>query len=343
MTLTRATLQRQTPLTQGDPVPPLSRSVRTGLVLAAIAAAALSAPADAARKAKPIRLTETTTITAVQSGWVDVALYDDARLSALSEKNPDVDVTGTGRLLRLTMTSLGTDWNNTDSLDFYRLPSFLGGKELVWGTTDSAGSCTDGMPVGPTTIPVGGTCSYTQPKHIVLHEGRYRLSVLTDGAPVTFSLRLHGLEEGATTLRPSQPLASIQKPLPKLDSADNKLVSFGSTAHIPKADPAFIVTSAKGSVEPTFSEESTCARQDGSVPPPPLAYGPHCPNGVAGSYSYTLKPGGTPAWFGGMGVFTGSVIPGHEGDYGIGGSFGDSGGVTLLGALGVWLEPTPTG
>lgn len=318
-----------------------SRTLRTAIVLTAVAAAALGAPAEA-RKPKPIRLTETTTITATQSGWVDVALYDDALLSALSEMNPDVDVTGAGRLLSLTMTSRGTDWTNTDSLELYRLPSFLGSKELVWGTTDSTGGCTNGTPVGPTSVPVGGTCDYTDPKNIVLHEGVYRISVLTDGAPVTFSLTLHGLDEGETALSPNHPLASIQKPLPALDSQDNKLVTFGATAHLPKADPAFIVTSAKGSVDPTFYEDSTCVRQDGAVPPPPYAYGPHCPNGVAGSYWYTVKPGnGVPYWFGGIGMFTGTLIPGHEGDYGIGGSFGDSGGITLLGALGIWLEPTP--
>lgn len=318
-----------------------ARSVRSALVLTAIAAAALSAPAEAG-KPKPIRLTETTTVTATQSGWVDVALYDDARLSAMTEKNPDVAVAGAGRLLRLTMTSLGTDWSNTDTLELYRLPSFLGSKELVWGSTDSTGACTEGMPVGPTTVPVGGTCDYTDPKHIVLHEGRYRISVLTDGAPVTFTLKLHGLPAGETTVRPSRVLASTQKSLPKLDSADNKLVTFGATAHLPKAAPAFLVTSAKGSVDPTFYEDSTCVRQDGAVPPPPYAYAPNCPNGVSGSYWYRLKPGGTPVWFGGVAVFSGSLLPGHEGDYGIGGSFGDSGGITLLGALGVWLEPTPS-
>lgn len=319
-----------------------SRTLRAALVLTAVTAAVLSVPAEA-RKPKPIRLTETTTITATQSGWVDVALYDDALLSPLSEKNPDVDVTGAGRLLRLTMTSLGTDWNNTDSLDLYRLPSFLGSKELVWGTTDSAGGCTNGTPVGPTSVPVGGTCNFTDPKHIVLHEGRYRISVLTDGAPVSFALSLHGLEAGETQLSPNHALASTQKSLPKLDGQGDKLVTFGATAHLAKADPAFIVASAKGTKDPTLYEDSTCVRQDGSAPAPPFAYGPHCPNGVAGSYWYTVNPGsGIPAWFGGVGVFSGSLTPGHEGDYGIGGSFGDSGGITLLGALGIWLEPTPS-
>lgn len=316
------------------------KTLRTALVLTAVAAATLGIPAEA-RKPKPIRLTETTTITATQSGWVDVALYDDALLSPLSEKNPDIDITGAGRLLGLTLTSLGTDWSNTDSLEVYRLPSFLGSKELVWGTTDSTGSCS-GTAVGPTSVPVGGTCDYTDPKHIVLHEGRYRLRVLTDGAPVTFSLRLRGLDEGETQVSPIHPLASTQKTLPKLDSQDNKLITFGATAHQPKTEPAFIVTAAKGSTDPTLAGDGTCVRQDGSVPAPPFGYGPHCPNGVAGSYWYWFSPGhGVPASVGGFGVFSGSLLPGHEGDYGIGGSFSDSGGLTLLGALGVWLEPTP--
>lgn len=317
-----------------------SRTLRATLVLAAVAAAALGAPAEA-RKPRPIRLTETTTVNATQSGWVDVALYDDALLSPLSEENPDLAVSGPGRLLGLTLRSLGTDYLSTDELDFYRLPGFLGAKELVWGTTDSTGSCS-GTPVGPTSVPVGGSCNYSEPKHIVLHEGRYRLSVLTDGAPVSFALTLHGLDEGETSLSPNHPLASTQLPLPKLDSQDDKLLTFGATAHLSKADPAFIVTAAKGSVDPTVSGDGTCVRQDGSVPPPPYAYGPHCPNGVAGSYDYWINPGhGVPASFGGFGVFTGSLVPGHEGDYGIGGSFSDSGGITLLGALGIWLEPTP--
>ncbi|MDX6275007.1 MAG: hypothetical protein QOJ92_2217 [Frankiales bacterium] len=303
-----------------------------------LAAAALSGPADA-RKPRPVELTETTVVTATHSSWVDVALYDDAVLAARPEHNPDVDVAGSGRLLGLTLRSLGTGFADTDELSVYRLPAFLGSRQLTEGTTDAGSSCSDGTPVGPTTVPVGGNCTYTEPKHIVLHEGLYRLSVLTDGSPVTFTLTLHGLDSGSRELTPTHVLASTQQTLPKLDGAGTNLVTFGATAHLAKAEPAYLLAAAKGSANPTYYEESVCVRQDGGVPAPPLAFGPHCPNGVAGSYSYRLNPG--PTSYGGMSVFSGSLLPGHEGDYAIGGSFGDSGGITLTNALGVWMEPTP--
>jgi hypothetical protein len=319
------------------------RLLRLAVGGALLAAVAFSGSAGA-RTPRPPVLTESTVITATQSGWLDVALYDDATLSVKREGNPDTDVTGAGRFVALTMTSReGTPYFDADMLSLYRTPSWLGSKQLTEGSTDAVGKCTDGTEVGPTTLPTGGgSCTYSTPKHILLREGYYRISVLTDGSPVTFTLTLHGLDEGTTTLSPNHALASVEKTLPKLDGADNKLVTFGATAHAPKAEPAYLLTAAKGSVDPAFWEESTCVRQDGSVPAPPLAYGPHCPNGVAGSYWYTATPAqAVPYWFGGMGVFSGSLLPGHEGDYGIGGSFGDTGGVTLTNALGVWLQPTP--
>jgi hypothetical protein len=310
---------------------------------ALLAAVALSGSAGA-RTPRAAAVTETTVITAAQSGWLDVALYDDATLTFKGSNNPDVSVAGQGRLLALTMRSLGTTWENSDELTVYRLPSFLGSKELVNGTTDSTGGCTEGgTAVGPITAPTGGgECHYTTPKHFVLHEGLYRISVLADGAPVTFTLTFHGLDEGTTSLAPTHTLVSTQKSLPKLDSVDNKMVTFGATAHLPKAEPAYVVTAAKGSVKPTFYEESICVRQDGPSPVPPFAYGPHCPGGVSGSYWYEFRVPNSDYWGGGMGVFFGGSLLGAEGDdYGIGGAFSDSGGITLTNALGVWMQPTP--
>lgn len=322
----------------------LRRPLVVGLALAASSAGVIGATDAQARKARPVELTETTVITATHSGWVDVTVPDDAMISTKVQNNPDTSIDGAGRFVALSMQSFdaGDFYSSADSVETYRLPTWLGGKQITYGSSDDKYTCSSGTPVGPTTVPVGGgQCDYTPGKHVILHEGFYRISVLADGAPVQITLTLHGLDEGTTTVPVTHDLNSLEKTLPQLEGANDKLVTFGATAHVTKAEPAYLLTTAKGSVNPNYYEESTCIRQDGSVPAPPLAYGPHCPDGVAGGYSYRVALPGYPYAFGGMGVFVGSALPGHEGDYGIGGSFGDSGGIKLTNALGVWLEPTP--
>ena len=198
---------------------------------------------------------------------------------------------------------------------------------------------TSGTDVGPANLPTSGTqCTAGAAHAFVLHEGYYRLGVLTDGAPLRFTLTLRGLGRGTTTLSPTHRLASLEKDLPASDSAGSTLVTFGTTAHVPGASPAFVALKATGTTDPTFSGAGTCTRQD-ELPPPPFAYGPPCPNGTSGSWMYTLKaPDGTR--YGGVGVFT-APSSDNTADIGIGGSVADSGGVTFEHALGVWAEPVP--
>jgi hypothetical protein len=74
------------------------RRLRPVLAVAAVLAATAAVPAGA-RVATPVELTSTTVVSTARSGYVDVVLPSDARLSPKATGNPDVHITGGGRFL----------------------------------------------------------------------------------------------------------------------------------------------------------------------------------------------------------------------------------------------------
>jgi hypothetical protein len=306
------------------------RLLRPLLALSALAAAVSTGPAQA-RVVRPVELTSSTVVTATHSGYLDVVLPSDATLSPKFQNNPDIGLSGAGRFVGLWLERQGDPANgSSEGLEVMRLPSFLGGSVLVSGSAVPQGTCT-GVPNDQ--VALTHDCRYTDPTALLLHEGNYRLRVLTDGHPLTFTLTLHGLDAGTTEVSPTHSLASGEKALPQRDGLQDKLVTFGTTASVPGNVDGFVMSTVMASSTPVWKEQSVCERID-SGEPPALAYGPHCPQGRGGAYSYELVLGGRT--FGGVGGFASAGGP--TGLLGLGGSWGNSDGVTLGQTLGVWLE-----
>lgn len=307
------------------------RPIRALLVSSLLLATIVSVPAQA-RVATPIELTATTIVTAERSGYVDVVVPVDARVSPAVERNPDVDISGKGRFVGFWLERSAANGASFAGLSSTRLPAFLGGAQRTYGSYSPALAC-KGI---PDAYPITYDCTkQPPPQAIVLREGRYRLTVLADTSPLRITLTLHGLDPRTTTITPRHALASTQQPLPARDGIGDRLVTFGATAPIQGKVMAWVAAAAKGSGSPVLAERSVCVRADQGAPPP-LAFGPHCPNGIGGGYSYQVNLAGQT--YGGMGGFVTASSEPNTSDVGVGGSFGDSGGVTLGQTLGVWLQ-----
>ena len=291
--------------------------LRAAGVAVLLAVPALALPADAAR-VRPITLTDTVTVETSRSGSAEVLLPDDVQVSMTD----GVAFDGAGRLVAVWLER--TD-HAMGFLTSYRLPDFAGGRQETYGTSPT----TECKPV-PEQFPLTHDCTDAKPVQVVLlPEGRYRLTVLADGAPLQVTLRLQGLDAGSTTVTPQRSLASTQQTLPARESVGSSLVTFGRAAELPGQVQTFVVATAKARGDAPLQEASVCERPDtGAVP---FAFGPHCPGGTSGAYAYRVGSAQ------GFGVFASSSSSEGGGPVGLGGSFGNSDGVTLGSTLGVWL------
>lgn len=292
------------------------------LVLAALLP--LTAVPGAASSSAPVQLAGVTHVEAVGSGTTDVLLPADARV-ALTESD-GVRFAGRGRLLALWLEPRN---GAGDFLTSYRLPAFAGGAQRTYGSSPAA-QCT---PRPSAQLPLTSDCTGSQaPPEAVLGAGRYRLTVLTDGAPVRVTLHLRGLD-GTVSTGLRNPLASAQQDLPVREQVGTRLVTYGGSAELGTPVQSFVLATARqaGAVR----EASTCHRDDAGTQP--FAFGPHCPGGTSGSVSYEAGP------LMGAGVFASSSSAETTGPVGLGGSFAGSDTVELGQALGVWLEQVPPG
>lgn len=291
------------------------------LATAALGLAALVAgPAEARTPALP-ELAATTVLTTTGSGYVDVLVPEHARLSPRYDANPDVTFSGTGRLLGVWLEPLD---DGQDRLEAVRLPAFLGGRTQTSGSTEPAPVCS--------SDPLGGqSCTTPTPTAILLHEGRYRLTVLSDGHPVTVTLRLRGLDPGTAELRPAHALASAQQPLPARESLGDKTVTYGGQGPLAGSLRTFVAATAKAPGS-QLDGASTCERRDDAATPP-YAFLPSCPGGLQSSYRFVVAGGQYGVfgmWFGGAASDTARSS--------LGGSFTNDAGVALGQTLGVWLR-----
>lgn len=274
---------------------------RVAAVVAAAALSALTLPALAST-APPVVLTETVQVQASRSAVVDVLLPEDASVS-LSARRPGVRFDGPGRLVGVWLEPREAHGSQSGFLSSVRLPGFAGGKQLTHGTG-------------------------------VLRSGYYRLTVLTDDRPLRVTLRLNGLADRRTVVRPREVLQSTQKALPAREAVGSSLVTFGGVASVNGPVQTFVVATARGSRDPLAASSTTCERPDAGRDP--MAFGPLCPGGSSGGYRYQLSAAGEE--LSGAGAFTTFAPAERRGPVGLGGSFGDAGGVRFGQALGVWLE-----
>jgi len=294
-----------------------------------------------------------TTITATTSGSASLVLYDDATVSAAPTNNPDVTISGKGRLIGFDLTSTtGTPDQNLDELTAVRLPAFAGQRTVVTGMYNTTRTCTgypdqslpiqqecSGCTYTPSPqVPVQEDCPYVAPKHYVLHEGYYQMSVLTDGAPVQITLRLHGLAKHRAKVHLQSTFRSLETSLTERESLGSTTVTYGGSTTMPNVNGIFTVVGAKLHPNATLVADSQCWRSDTSAPPP-YAYSPACPGGHTVAYSYRVMAPGGGYGAEGVGVWAGSLTPSGTPN-GIGGSFTDSDGPTFLGGVAVWTDRT---
>lgn len=293
---------------------------------ATVALPVLAIPA-VAEHGGAVRLAPVTHVETSRSGTVDVVLHRDVRVTT-SGDDLGVAFEGQGRLLALW---LERDGHFGDHVVSYRLPEFAGGEQITYGSTPPA-ECTS---TPSATLPLITECAAPEPREALLHAGRYRLTVLTDDRPVRVTLRLRGLSGGPTTVRPHRSLPSRQQALPVREDA-SAAVTFSDAADLGVPAQTFVVARASASSAAAAVRGASVCRRDGdALATAPTSYGPACPGGTSGAYSYTVDAGGQS--YGLLGAFASGSSEEPSGPVGLGGSFMDTGGVQLEQALGVWL------
>lgn len=269
-----------------------------------------------------------TTITTTSSGTADVVLYDDATLSPKQTHNPDVTITGPGRVVGFTLTRTDTA---SDMLYVVRLPKFAGGLTYVTGTTTPAQpSC-----VPPTNPLEPADCPAYKPSAIKLHEGYYRLAVLTDGQPLRITLHLHGLQRASSRVGLQAKVRTAEADLPAREAIGSTTITYGAETAFSGATHTSMLVRAKLHKTATLLAASVCTRDD-SASPPPYAFSPPCPGGAnrglawSSSNSVRQEFGGV----GGLSVYDLVGVPIQP--RGVGGSFVDTDGPAYVGGVGVW-------
>jgi hypothetical protein len=279
----------------------------------------------------PASLGAVTTVVASHSGTASVALYDDVTLSVASTRNPDTSISGKGRFVGLWLTR---EDGTGDALSVYRLPTFANGITKTFGSGYPTGQCT---PWPNATVPLKWDCTHLPtPKRLLLHQGYYRLTVLTDGSPLRVTLHLHGAN-GHRTVHPTTTMRTVEAALPQRDGVGDKMVTFGAAQSGFDTNAALMeFASVKIPANSSAWGEAACDRFDDGSTPPPLAYGPACPGGIGGGGAYYLKVG--PAYREeGMWVWGSSSSNPRSGKLAQGGAFWSDQGVRLGQTLGVWI------
>ena len=295
---------------------------RATALAAAALIPALAVPALATTTA-PLALSRTVVVESAHSGVVDVLVPEDAQVAVRG----GVTIQGRGRLVGVWLDRVDGAYGHLAS---YRLPAFAGGRQQTSGSTAS-GRC-KGVPSD--TLPITSDCtSVRAPASVLLAEGAYRMTVLTDGQPLRITLRMTGLGEGTTQVPALRRLASVQKALPVRDEVGSSLVTFGASARVHGPTQTFVLATEKGRAGGAVSSASVCERPDEGTAP--LAFGPLCAGGSSGGYEYSLSLGGQGT--SGAGAFASSSSD-AAGTLGLGGSFTSSSGVVFGQALGVWLQ-----
>lgn len=216
---------------------------RATLVVALLAAVA---PATS-RAASPVVLTGDVSLSATTSGSVlvrvpkPVTVSGEGSFDDLSvQQNPDISVTGRGRVVGLVLTQAVTaDPRKADTATL----AFL-----------SYGMCT-GRACAPdqpaqATLAYGRKVTHDDDTTIHLPAGTYRLYLVTDGAPVTARLRLHGLS-GTSRLTPTDPTsATVVETTP--DASGTQFVS-GEFQRLPRAGFAAVSELVRSKVGSSIS------------------------------------------------------------------------------------------
>jgi len=315
----------------------MRRHVIVAATLGAAGAAAILAVPSSARLVTAERLGAVTTIVATHSGTAELVLYDDATLSLKPTDNPDVSISGAGRLVGFNLVqNPGSSTTDQDMLTAFRSPAFAGGGMTVTGTvTPKQPECTN---YPNDTVPLQSTCPPWHPTSILLHEGFYHLVVLTDGAPLRITLHLHGQHLKRSKIHLQRAIRTTEEPLAQHESIGSSTLTFGNEIPFSNATQVASIVAVRLHSASTFKSAVACARADNGAPPP-YAYSPLCPRGRTVGWSWAITPPANPVAQGLFGVGVGGADMSDDSSLnsGIGGSITDTDGPTYLGGLGVWI------
>jgi len=180
------------------------------------------------------------------------------------------------------------------------------------------------------------TCDDSPPglQWAMLHQGRYRLRVLADGAPVTVTIRLRGVK-GTARYKTTTRLAGGIVNVPLLSSTSAQHQRYETTLALPAATEAWLNVDARWSRSPLAAGVQWCDYVP-TRPALPTDYGYQCPGGqqLAGyspfvnamqvDYDPNEMFGLTETWL-------------DKGAHRVGFAATDTGGVTLTSALVAWI------
>jgi hypothetical protein len=299
------------------------RLIRAGLVIALSAASALALPASA-RTPRPVQLAGDTTITATRSGSVLVEVPDDAKLSWKARGNPDISVSGSGRLVGFMLEPVNQPGFGMDSVLVMRLPQGQGLEVFGLAPPENYPACKQ---IGEDPAePLGSCPEFKDPGYGLLYEGRYRLIVLTDGAPLTIHLDLRGLG-GSATVSPTTAIASTEASMTQRESVGTVTTSAGTGPMVMAKDGLnFVYGRVKRGPAARYRQQALCA-VDGAVATAPGIYlPPTCGDGMGAVVDPMQK---LPADYDGLngGLGWGSL---EAGTYGIGFNATSDSGVTFV-------------
>jgi hypothetical protein len=298
------------------------------LAALALAGAALAVqPVSAA--ARPAALAGLTTLVADRSGSVDLDLLQDATIQLQPDGSTrDVTLTGKGRLVYVNLVHA----SGSDGIFVYRTTQ--AGRQVgytgVAGTTYPRGSsCPDGPPPVTTVYGVYEPCTPTQPtpKYVVLHQGHYHLRVLTDGAPLRLTLRLHGVT-GERTIRPTKALTSSVTPLARIDATAGRIARAQANVRVAATSDALLDLDVVHAPNAAAFGQTSCVYSPGPVAV--TDYATHCPQGTRFGFQDGVVVNPYRSWamtFGESGTL-------DRGSYRVGTSVEDDQGVTFRGG---WL------
>lgn len=245
----------------------MSIARRAGALLTAMAACLvhLAAVPAGARAATPAlagvtRITGTTT----SVSWVDVPT--EARLKIQQGANPDIVIEGGGRMAGVVLSQ-------GDASDLSR-PFLMAARASFCDSAVCAPEDSNQFLIAEMT---------TQGSDwVVLKPGRYLLYLITDGAPVSVTLRLHGLS-GKAKLVPATPVeAEFGAP-----TAESQVMAPGKTAYW--FGGSGTIQADGGLVAGIMNIEATqwlqgvygsCLQRE-VLSPEPVVYSPLCPGGTA--------------------------------------------------------------
>lgn len=274
--------------------------------------------ASAAAQASPPALSGVTRVAARTTSATWVTIPDEVRIARRLGPNPDVSIEGGGRMAGVVLTE-------PDLADRNRLFMMAGRASFC----DSPGCASDDT----YQFSVANVPTKT-PEWIVIPPGRYLLYVFTDGAPVSVTLRLHGLS-GKSKLLPGTPVdAEFHAPTPETEvvGPEKKTYWFGDSGTI-DADAGMIVGAISIQARNWAQGSYGACLQREIRSPEPVAFSPVCPAGTA-----TRTTDGMVGMPGDKHVHQSSVwtvAPG--GDWGLGLNYAAAADVQRAGAVTMYL------